>query len=67
MFNEKELTDLAAHGASSDQSVADTSGGGGDGFKEGMEGDERECKSFIYQASCQLRHIHDTFHILLFL
>lgn len=44
------LQDLAAHGASSDQSVADQSGGsgGGDGFKEGMEGDERERTSTLY-------------------
>jgi hypothetical protein len=62
------LQDLAAHGASTDQSVADQSGGGGgggDGFKEGMEGDERECTSDSSFIFVSFDHLFTPSHFLL--
>lgn len=38
------LQDLSAHHASADQSMPESGAGTGEAFKEGMEGDERECK-----------------------
>ena len=40
------LQDLSAHHASSDHSVPEGGVGTGEAFREGMEGDERECQSF---------------------
>jgi hypothetical protein len=39
------LQDLSAHHASSDHSVPESGAGTGENFREGMEGDERECES----------------------
>jgi hypothetical protein len=37
------LQDLSAHHASSDHSVPEGGAGSGEAFRDGMEGDEREC------------------------
>lgn len=39
------LQDLSAHHASSDHSMSESGAGTGENFREGMEGDERECES----------------------
>jgi hypothetical protein len=54
------LQDLSAHYAAVDTSVADNSGVGGSGsgsdaFKEGLEGDERDCTSFS-RPNFAIRH-----------
>lgn len=40
------LQDLSAHHASSDRSLSEGGSGSGEGFMDGMEGDERECAYF---------------------
>lgn len=41
------LQDLSAHHASSDRSMSEGGSGSGEGFMDGMEGDERECESTV--------------------
>jgi len=42
------LQDLSAHQASADHTLPENSTSTGEVFRDGMEGDERECELFIY-------------------